>query len=88
MRDADLYSQSYMLHMLFLHLANGPAVIITILSGEEELLPHCLPAEVVCVFSSWKVWELQVWCLCKDGLMACGFNVTSCGLIPARASVH
>lgn len=26
----------YMLHMLFLHLANGPAVIRTILSGRES----------------------------------------------------
>ena len=32
-RDADLYSRSYRLHMLFLHLANGSAVIITILSA-------------------------------------------------------
>lgn len=38
-RDADLYSRSYMLHMLFLHLANGPAVIITILSGRKS---YCL----------------------------------------------
>lgn len=48
-RDADLYSQKYMLHMLFLHLANGSAAF-----REVELWLHCLPAEVVCVFSSWK----------------------------------
>lgn len=36
MRDLDLYSLSYMLYRLFLHLANGPAVIITILSGGKS----------------------------------------------------
>lgn len=36
MRDADLYSRRYMLYMLFLHLANGSAVIITILSGRKS----------------------------------------------------
>lgn len=30
-RDADLYSPSYMLYTLLLHLGNGPAVIIAIL---------------------------------------------------------
>lgn len=35
-RDADLYSQNYILHMLFLHLANGSAAIITMLSGRKS----------------------------------------------------
>lgn len=52
-RDADLYSRCYTLHMLFLHLANGPAVIITILSGRKS---YCLIVFLLKLFGffSWK----------------------------------
>lgn len=59
-RDADLYSQSYMLHMLFLHLANGPAVIITILSGRKSYCLIVLPLRLFVCFHLEQLWELQV----------------------------
>ncbi len=56
-RDADLYSRSYMLHMLFLHLANGPAVIITILSGRKSYCLIVLLLKLFVCFLLGKLWE-------------------------------
>lgn len=51
MRDADLYSRSYMLHMLFLHLANGSAVIIAALLWRKSYcLIVFLPQLFACFF--------------------------------------
>lgn len=70
MRDSDLYSQSYMLHMLFLHLANGPAVIITILSGRKSYCLIVFLLKLFVCFLHGKLWELQVWHLCKQWFVA------------------
>lgn len=70
MRDSDLYSQSYMLHMLFLHLANGPAVIITILSGRKSYCLIVFLLKLFVCFLHGKLWELQVWRLCKQWFVA------------------
>lgn len=82
-RDADLYSRSYMLHMLFPHLANGPAVIITMLSGQKS---YCL---IVFLLKLFVCSFLESRGSCRSAAYAsCGFSVTSCGLTPATASVH
>lgn len=81
--DADLYSRSYMLHMLFLHLANGPAVIITMLSGQKS---YCL---IVFLLKLFVCFFLESLGSCRSAAyVSCGFSVTSCGLTPATASVH
>lgn len=81
--DADLYSWSYMLHMLFLHLANGLAVIITMLSGQKS---YCL---IVFLLKLFVCFFLESLGSCRSAAyVSCGFSVTSCGLTPATASVH
>ena len=70
MRDADLYSRSYMLHMLFLHLANGAAVIITILSWRKSYGLIVFPLKLFVCLLLGELCELQVWDLCKQQLVA------------------
>lgn len=62
--DADLYSRSNMLHMLFLHLANGAAVIITILSVRKSYCLIVLLPKLFVSFLLGELCELQVWRSC------------------------
>lgn len=75
MRDADLYSRSYMLHMLFLHLANGPAVIITIPSRRKSYGLIVFLLKLLVLFLLGELRGLQV--PCTSGVS--GFGVTQCG---------
>lgn len=70
-RDLDLYSLSYMLYRLFLHLANGPAVIITILSGGKSYGLIVFLLKLFVRFLLRKLWEPKVGRLCKEGCWSC-----------------